>query len=72
MKDLKDRTALVTGSTSGIGPARALVLATRGARLLATGRNEQRAAGVVAKIGSGGGTAAYRLTALDDGRSGGP
>jgi hypothetical protein len=48
------------------------VLAARGARLLATGRNEQRAAGVVAKIGSGGGTAAYRLTVLDDGRSGGP
>jgi NAD(P)-dependent dehydrogenase (short-subunit alcohol dehydrogenase family) len=65
MKDLKDRTALVTGSTSGIGRATALVLAARGARVLVTGRNEQRAASVVAEIESGGGTAAYRLTALD-------
>ena len=52
MKDLKDRTALVTGSTSGIGRATALALAARGARVLVTGRNEQRAAGVVAEIES--------------------
>jgi NAD(P)-dependent dehydrogenase (short-subunit alcohol dehydrogenase family) len=63
MNDLKDKTALVTGSTSGIG--RATALAARGARVLVTGHNEQRAASVVAEIESGGGTAAYRLTALD-------
>jgi NAD(P)-dependent dehydrogenase (short-subunit alcohol dehydrogenase family) len=65
MNDLKDKTALVTGSTSGIGRAAALALAARGARVLVTDRNEQRAASVVAEIESGGGTAAYRLTALD-------
>ena len=54
MQDLKDKTALVTGSTSGIGRATALALAARGARVLVTGRNEQRAAGVVAEIESGG------------------
>jgi NAD(P)-dependent dehydrogenase (short-subunit alcohol dehydrogenase family) len=65
MNDLKDKTALVAGSTSGIGRATALALAAWGARVLVTGRNEQRAVGVVAEIESGGGTAAYRLTALD-------
>ena len=65
MMDLKGRTALVTGSTSGIGRATSLALAARGARVLVTGRNEQRAADVVAEIERGGGSAAYRLTALD-------
>ncbi|MFJ9778962.1 SDR family NAD(P)-dependent oxidoreductase [Amycolatopsis sp. NPDC101161] len=43
MTDLKGRTALVTGSTSGIGKATALALAARGAHVLVVGRNEQRA-----------------------------
>jgi NAD(P)-dependent dehydrogenase (short-subunit alcohol dehydrogenase family) len=66
MTDLKDRTALVTGSTSGIGKATAIALATRGARVLVVGRNEQRARDVVAEIEGGGGSAAYRLTTLSD------
>jgi NAD(P)-dependent dehydrogenase (short-subunit alcohol dehydrogenase family) len=66
MTDLKDRTALVTGSTSGIGKATAIALATRGARVLVVGRNEQRARDVVAEIECGGGSAAYRLTTLSD------
>ena len=65
MTDLKGRTALVTGSTSGIGRATAIALAARGARVLVTGRSEQRAVGVVAEIERGGGAAAYHLTALD-------
>jgi NAD(P)-dependent dehydrogenase (short-subunit alcohol dehydrogenase family) len=66
MTDLKDRTALVTGSTSGIGKATAIALAARGARVLVVGRNEQRARDVVAEIEGGGGSAAYRLTTLSD------
>ena len=66
MTDLKDRTALVTGSTSGIGKATALALAARGARVLVVGRNERRARDVVAEIEGGGGSAAYRLTTLGD------
>ncbi|HUC13015.1 MAG TPA: SDR family NAD(P)-dependent oxidoreductase [Acidimicrobiales bacterium] len=34
MTDLRDRTALVTGSTSGIGKATATALAARGAHVL--------------------------------------
>ena len=55
MTDLKGKTALVTGSTSGIGQATAIALAARGAHVLVVGRNEQRAKDVVAEIeGSGG------------------
>jgi NAD(P)-dependent dehydrogenase (short-subunit alcohol dehydrogenase family) len=54
MTDLRGKTALVTGSTSGIGRATAIALAARGARVLVVGRDEQRAKDVVAEIeGSG-------------------
>jgi NAD(P)-dependent dehydrogenase (short-subunit alcohol dehydrogenase family) len=61
MTDLKGKTALVTGSTSGIGRATALALA---ARVLVVGRNEQRAKDVAAEIEGGGGSATFRLTTL--------
>ena len=70
MTDLKGKTALVTGSTSGIGRATAIALAARGARVLAVGRDEQRARDVVAEIEGNGGSAAYRLTTLSDLESG--
>jgi NAD(P)-dependent dehydrogenase (short-subunit alcohol dehydrogenase family) len=38
MADLKGKTALVTGSTSGIGKAAALALAARGAHVLVVSR----------------------------------
>ena len=66
MTDLKGKTALVTGSTSGIGRATAIALAARGAHVLIVGRNEQRAKDVVAEIQDGGGTATFRLATLDD------
>jgi NAD(P)-dependent dehydrogenase (short-subunit alcohol dehydrogenase family) len=66
MTDLKGKTALVTGSTSGIGKATATALAARGARVLVVGRNEQRAKDVVAEIEGSGGSAAFRLTTLSD------
>ena len=50
MTDLKGKTALVTGSTSGIGRATAIALAARGAHVLIVGRDEQRAKGAVAEI----------------------
>jgi NAD(P)-dependent dehydrogenase (short-subunit alcohol dehydrogenase family) len=66
MTDLKGKTALVTGSTSGIGQATAIALAARGAHVLVVGRNEQRAKDVVAEIDGGGGSASFRLTTLSD------
>ena len=66
MTDLKDRTALVTGSTSGIGKATAIALAARGAHVLVVGRNEQRAKDVVAEIEGSRGSATFRLTTLGD------
>jgi NAD(P)-dependent dehydrogenase (short-subunit alcohol dehydrogenase family) len=66
MTDLKGKTALVTGSTSGIGRATAIALAARGARVLVVGRNERRARDVVAEIEGGGGSATYRLATLSD------
>ena len=66
MTDLKGKTALVTGSTSGIGRATAIALAARGAHVLVVGRNEQRAKDVVAEIEGSGGSATFRLTTLSD------
>ena len=66
MTDLRGKTALVTGSTSGIGQATAITLAARGAHVLIVGRNEQRAKDVVADIEGSGGSATFRLTTLSD------
>ena len=66
MTDLKGKTALVTGSTSGIGKATAIALAARGAHVLVVGRNEQRAKDVVAEIEGSGGSATLRLATLSD------
>jgi NAD(P)-dependent dehydrogenase (short-subunit alcohol dehydrogenase family) len=46
MGRLDDRVVLVTGATSGIGQAIARRCALEGARVLATGRNEDRLAGL--------------------------
>ncbi len=64
MTDLKGKTALVTGSTSGIGEATALALAARGAHVLVVGRDEHRAKDVVAEIEASGRSASFTLTTL--------
>ncbi len=51
--DLGGRTALVTGSTRGIGRAIADTLSTAGARVAIVGRDQARAAEVAAAVGNG-------------------
>lgn len=67
--DLKGRTALVTGATSGIGKATAYTLARRGAHVLVAGRDPTRGQGVVAEIRSTGGVADFLQADLGDAQS---
>jgi NADP-dependent 3-hydroxy acid dehydrogenase YdfG len=41
-EDLKNKTVLITGASSGIGRATAIMLAHLGARVIINGRSEER------------------------------
>jgi NAD(P)-dependent dehydrogenase (short-subunit alcohol dehydrogenase family) len=56
---LKDKVALITGSTSGIGKATAILFAQEGAKIIVTGRNEERGNATVAEIEAAGGEATF-------------
>ncbi|CDO32441.1 SDR family NAD(P)-dependent oxidoreductase [Mycolicibacterium porcinum] len=56
---LQGRTALVTGSTGGLGVAIATALAAQGALVVVSGRNKERGDGVVAQIRATGGQAEF-------------
>ena len=56
---LENQVAVVTGSTSGLGKATALLCAREGACVVVTGRNPERGAAVVNEIVTGGGEAAF-------------
>jgi NAD(P)-dependent dehydrogenase (short-subunit alcohol dehydrogenase family) len=64
--DFTGKTALITGSTSGIGRATALKLAAGGARVIISGRHEERGGATVDAIRAGGGTADFVAAELSD------
>jgi NAD(P)-dependent dehydrogenase (short-subunit alcohol dehydrogenase family) len=59
---LHNKAALITGGTSGIGEATALLLAKEGAKVSVTGRNPERGRAVAEKITNYGGTAIFVQT----------
>lgn len=66
MGKLDGKVAIITGATSGMGRDTAYVFAEEGAKVVITGRNEQRAKEVVELIREKGGEAFYVIADLAD------
>jgi NAD(P)-dependent dehydrogenase (short-subunit alcohol dehydrogenase family) len=59
---LKEKVALITGGTSGIGEATAVLFAREGATVVVTGRNEERGREVIGRINADHGRATFVQT----------
>jgi 3-oxoacyl-[acyl-carrier protein] reductase len=58
-RDLRGKVAVITGSTSGIGRAAAIALASHGVKVAVSGRDRERGEQVVAEIALAGGEAIF-------------
>ncbi|MDT7013746.1 SDR family oxidoreductase [Levilactobacillus namurensis] len=59
---IKDKVVVITGASSGIGAATAMLLASKGAKLALGARRESQLQQLVTKIKENGGEAIYRVT----------
>jgi NADP-dependent 3-hydroxy acid dehydrogenase YdfG len=59
---IKDKVVVITGASSGIGEATALLLAERGAKVVLGARGQNRLKTLAARIADAGGEAAYAPT----------
>jgi NADP-dependent 3-hydroxy acid dehydrogenase YdfG len=59
MSGIKDKVVAITGASSGIGQATALLLAERGAKVVLGARRSDRLAALAERIGKAGGAVAY-------------
>lgn len=66
MGKLDGKVAIITGSTSGMGRETAYLFASEGAKVVITGRNEERSKEAVQKIKDAGGEAIYVLVDMTD------
>ena len=66
MGRLDNKVAIITGSTSGMGRDTAYLFAKEGAKVVVTGRNEERAKAVADKIKADGGEAIYVIANTAD------
>ena len=66
MGKLDGKVAIVTGATSGMGRATAKLFAEEGAKVVVTGRNEERAKAVVDDIKAAGNEAIYIIADMSD------